>query len=65
MFNKICELESQIANINSALIEAGSLENFEDVALYESALKDAKSELATLRKDWEDMPEEYPLVYSC
>lgn len=65
MFNKICELESQIANINSALIEAGSLENFEDVALYESALKDAKSELATLRKDWKDMPEEYPLVYSC
>lgn len=65
MFNKICELESQIANINSALIEAGSLENFEDVALYESALKDAKSELATLRKDWEDMPEGYPLVYSC
>lgn len=65
MFNKICELESQIANINSALIEAGNLENFEDVALYESALKNAKSKLATLRKDWEDMPEEYPLVYSC
>lgn len=65
MFNRICELEAQIANINSALVEAGSLGNFEDVALYESTLKDVKSELATLRKNWEDMPEEYPLVYSC
>lgn len=55
MFNRICELEAQIVNINSVLVEAGSLGNFEDV----------KSELATLRKDWEDMPEEYPLVYSC